>query len=435
MRIERRLEPPGWLALAVPAVSVALAFVAGSIVLLITGHDPVETLSRLIDRGFISEGGVSAALVTGTPLLFTGLAAAVAFRMRLWNIGAEGQLYMGAVGASGVGLALADRPGFVLVLAMVAGGLVAGAAWGAIPGILRAYLNTNEIISSLMLNYVAGLLLSYLIFDSHSFWRDLSPEASSFPQAKRMSPDAAWPSLLAGLNPALIALVILLVGGAWWMWRLRKNDAGTWTWWHPVLVLLVPFAAVIAWVVAHPNLVIRVPMGFSLGIVVAATLAVSYPLTRFGFEVRTVGDSLSAARYAGMRTRRKIVAVMALSGAIAGLGGASQVGDFARTLDARGLQQSGFGYTGIVIAALARNNPIAVPIVAVLLGGLANAGYSLQGPDFPNGLVGMLQGLILFFAIGGELLARYRIRWDGHVPARTNRREPALALEGAEHHE
>ena len=136
-----------------------------------------------------------------------------------------------------------------------------------------------------------------------------------------------------------------------------------------------------------------------------------YTRTRFGFEVQVIGDSPRAATYAGMRTRRKILAVMALSGAIAGIGGASQDGDFRHTLDPRGLTTAGYGYAGIVIAALARYNPFAVCLVAFLLGGLQNAGYALQGADFPSGLVGVMQGLILFCALGGELLVRYRVRF------------------------
>ena len=128
--------------------------------------------------------------------------------------------------------------------------------------------------------------------------------------------------------------------------------------------------------------------------------------------MNVIGDSQRAARYSGMRTRRKILAVMGLSGAMAGLGGASQVGDFSHVLDAspQGLQGAAFGYTGIVVAALARYNPIAVVMVAVLIGGLQNAGLYLQGPDFPTGLVGVLQGIILFCTLGGELLIRYRVR-------------------------
>jgi simple sugar transport system permease protein len=143
-----------------------------------------------------------------------------------------------------------------------------------------------------------------------------------------------------------------------------------------------------------------------------------YTRTRFGFEVQVIGDSARAGRYAGMRTRRKIVAVMCLSGAIAGLGGASQDGDFRHQLDPRGLTQANYGYAGIVVAALARYNPFAVLLVAFLLGGLTNAGYTLQGADFPNGLVGVIQGLLLFCVLGGELFIRYRVRIERrHAPA------------------
>jgi len=148
---------------------------------------------------------------------------------------------------------------------------------------------------------------------------------------------------------------------------------------------------------------------------------------RFGFEVGVIADSPRAARYAGMRTRRKILAVMGISGAIAGLGGASQIGEFAHTLDGspQGMQAAAFGYTGIVVAALARYNPIAVCVVAVLIGGLQNAGAFLQGPDFPSGLVGVMQGIILFCALGGELFVRYRIRLTRRSPRETRAPEPA----------
>ena len=157
---------------------------------------------------------------------------------------------------------------------------------------------------------------------------------------------------------------------------------------------------------------IAFPLGAGLAVAAAVVVWVLYSRTRFGFEVQVLGDSERAARYAGIRIRRKILAVMAISGAIAGIGGASQDGDFRHVLDPRGLTQSGYGYSGIVIAALARYNPFAVCVVAFLLGGLQNAGYTLQGADFPSGLVGVMQGLILFCALGGELLVRYRITVD-----------------------
>jgi len=277
--------------------------------------------------------------------------------MQLFNIGAEGQLYLGAVGGSWIALQLGDRGAgstFVYVVAMCAAAAALGAVWALIPGVLRAFAHTNEIITSLMLNYVAAYLITYLIFDSSSYWRDISTlQARSFPQGKPMPDASDWPTF------------------------------GT---------------------------SVVVPLGFLVGLAAALVLWVLYSRTRFGFEVSVIADSPRAARSAGMRTRRKILAVMALSGALAGLGGASQIGDFTHTLDPTGLQGAAFGYTGIVVAALARYNPFAVCVVAVLIGGLQNAGFTLQGVDFPSGLVGVMQGVILFCALGGEVLSRYRVR-------------------------
>jgi len=357
VKLERRLDRPWWLNAAVPAGSLAVALGIMGVILLVSGHDPLYTYQQLWVSGFTGHGALSATLISATPILFTGLAAAVAFRMQLFNIGAEGQLYFGAIGASWVALQLGDRGAGstpVYVLLMCAGGGLLGAFWALIPGVLRAFAHTNEILTSLMLNYVAGFFMTYLIFDSASYWRDTSSlSAQTFPTAKVIPTAAEWP----------------LFGSA-----------------------------------------VAVPLGFAVGLAVAAIVWVLYARTRFGFEVSVIADSPRAARYAGMRARRKILAVMALSGLIAGLGGASQVGDFTHALDPTALQSAAFGYTGIVVAALARYNPIAVCVVAVLIGGLENAGYTLQGADFPSGLVGVMQGIILFSALGGELFLRYRLR-------------------------
>ena len=152
-----------------------------------------------------------------------------------------------------------------------------------------------------------------------------------------------------------------------------------------------------------------------------------YRRTRFGFEVSVIADSPRAGRYAGMRTRRTILAVMCLSGALAGIGGASQMGDFRHQLDPKGLSASSYGYTGIVVAALARYNPFATVMVAFLLGGLDNAGYALQGPDFPSGLVGVMEGIILFCVLGSEMLVRYRVR----LSRRSRPAAPASETAGA----
>jgi simple sugar transport system permease protein len=143
VRIQRRLNTPRWLVVAVPAASLVAAIAATGLVLLAAGKDPIATYVRLFDRAFFEPGSLSNTMITATPLLLTGLAAAAAFRMRLWNIGAEGQLYLGAVGASGAGLLLRDQSGPVIIAGMILGGLLFGGAWAVIPGLLKAYFNTN----------------------------------------------------------------------------------------------------------------------------------------------------------------------------------------------------------------------------------------------------------------------------------------------------
>jgi len=361
VRLERRLDAPAWLKVAVPIASLVIAAVIVGILLAATGHNPLSTYHQMYSAAVTADGALSATFVYATPMLFTGLCAATAFKMRTWNIGGEGQLYMGAVAASAVGLALGDWPRPLLIVAMMVGGTLAGMLWAAIPGLLRAYLRTNEILTSLMLNYVAGFFMYYLIYDSSSYWRDLTtPSAKVFPTGKSLPASATWPGITIGS--------------------------------------------------------FTLPLGFLVGVGLAVCLLVVVRSSRYGFEMRVMGDSPQAANYSGIRTRRKIVSVMAVSGGIAGMAGSSQIGDFGHVLDPRGLQQAQYGYTGIVVAALALYNPIAVVIVSLLIGGLTNAGFALEGPSFPTGLVGTMEGIILFSVLGGEILARYRIR---------RRREPA----------
>jgi ABC-type uncharacterized transport system permease subunit len=374
--VERRLRQPRWLTFAVPVASVVFAFLLAAVVLVATGHDPLSTYRQLFDAAFLQTGSLDQTVIAATPLAFTGLAAAAAFRMRVWNIGAEGQMYMGAITGAAAGLYLGGRggPAPFPIAAMVVAGAAGGAAWAFIPGFLRAFFHTNEILTSLLLNYVAGFILTYLIFQSESYWRQTKGfNATVFPTGKPLPPSSVWPT--ATLN---------VQGG------------------------------------------IVLPLGAGLAVVAAVVVWFLYSRTRFGFEATVLGDSQRAARYAGIRVRRKIIAVMCFSGAIAGLGGASQVGDFSHALDGdpNGLQLRGYGYTGIVVAALARYNPFAVLVVAFLLGGLENAGNTLQGASFPAGLVGVIQGIILFSALGSELFVRHRIRIS-HKPTPTVRTQTA----------
>ena len=240
---ERRLKPKRWLGVAVPLGSIAFAFVVMAIVLVLTGHDPIETYHRLFKAAFAGDAAWTATLQTATPLLFTGLCAAVAFRMNLFNIGGEGQLYLGALCSLGIAIWIGPDhwTGFTIFLMCVCGA-AGGALWALIAGVLKAFARTNEIIVTLMLNYVAGLLLTYLIFDSASPWRDLSTiQTRSFPQSVALTDNQFWPP------------------------------------WVPSGVV--------------------VPLGFLLGIGVAITLWGVFRRTRFGFEMNVIGDSERAARY------------------------------------------------------------------------------------------------------------------------------------------
>lgn len=365
IRLEPRLTRPKWLSFAVPLGSIVAAAILGAIIITASRNDPLWTFARIGDRGFGSVGAWSDTIAAATPLLLTGLAAAAAFKMGLFNIGGQGQFVMGAVAASGVGLALADLGNFVVIPLMVVAAMLAGALWAAIPGFFKTRFGTNEVITTLMFNYIASSFATYLIFGSESYWRLLTGVGKVFPQGRPMTDEAVWPAFGGGgLN---------------------------------------------------------IPLGFILGCIAAVGLWALYRYTRFGFEIGVVSDSPEAARYAGINVPGTGLAIMTLSGGLAGLGGASDIGDIRHVLDPKGLGQSGYGYTGIVVAALARWNPVAVIPVSILLGALANAGRSLQGATFPAGLVGTLQGLILFCAVSGEFLTRYRIRLGQRHAAKASR--------------
>jgi general nucleoside transport system permease protein len=375
VRIEPRISTLPAAPVVVPLGSLLAAGLFGALLLAVSGHQPLQIYAEIAAAGFLAPGALQATLISSAPLLLASLAAAAAFRIRLWNIGGEGQLYLGSVGALGVALLMGHRLGVLVVPAMMLAGAAAGAAWALVPALLRAFLHTNEIITTLMLNYLAGLLIAYLIYDSGSFWRDLSStSARVFPTGKHLEGPAVWP------------------------------------------------------VVEIPGTGVAVPLGFLAGIFLALLVWLLFRSTTAGFQARVVGDSPAAATYAGISVRRAVITVMCLSGALAGLAGASDSGDFRHALDPAGMQASGFGYAGIVVAALARYNSLAVVPVALLVGGLYSASYSVSGSVLPSGLVGVLQGVILFFVVAGEAVAGYRLAWGRRLaPVRMGATEDAPA--------
>jgi simple sugar transport system permease protein len=305
-------------------------------------------------------------LVKATPLILIGLACSLAFRMRLWNIGAEGQFLIGAFGASAVVLGLLpdETPRFLMLPAMMAAGMAAGALWGLIPGLLKAKLNVNEIITSLMLNYIA---LSWNRFFIFGVWSEGGFEMS------RVFPKTAWLPRLADYARQV-----------------------------PILRGLT----------THLGLV------FSL----LAVVAIWFVLYRskWGYEIRLIGDNPNAARYAGIPVSRNIVLVMMLSGALAGLAGMSEIAGVVHRF--QGQISPGYGFTGIIVAWLAKLNPFVVIVVSLLFGSLLLAGREIQ----PSGIPKLIQGILLFLLIASEVFLRDRVRL-----ARIGRVEGASPRSGA----
>jgi simple sugar transport system permease protein len=333
------------------ATASALALIIGGLILLAVGGDPIRTYAHIARASFGSLGVFSDTLVKATPLILTGLACTLAFRMELWNIGAEGQFYVGAFGASAVvliPLLPENTPGYLMIPAMLLAGFLLGALWGFVPGYLKAKLNVNEIITTLMMNYIA---ISWNYFFIFGVWSE-----GGFEMSKKF-PKTAWLPRLADYADRMP------------IFRGLTTHLG---------LILGLLAAVVVWFILYRS--------------------------KWGYEIRLIGDNPKAARYAGIPIVRNTVLVMMLSGGLAGLGGMSEISGVVHRL--QGNISPGYGFTGIIIAWLAKLNPLAVPLVSLLFGSLILAGREIQ----PSGIPKLIQGIILFTLIASEVLLRYRIR-------------------------
>ena len=356
LRLEPRTDTPRWFPATATIGALVVAFILSGFIIWLVGGDPIRSFTHIMVAAFGSVGVISDTLVKATPLILTGLACSLAFRMHLWNIGAEGQFLLGAWGASAVVLVPilpAGTPAIVVIPVMMLAGAAAGGAWGFIPGILRARLGVSEIITTLMLNYVALFWIQYWVFGP---WSE-----GGFQQTRPFPPEA-------------------------WLPRLTDLAAA-----FPVLGGLT------------------VHLGLIFGILAATIMWVALERTRWGYEIRLIGDSPSAARYAGIDIGRKIVVVFVISGALAGLGGMSEVGGVVHKLQDQ--ISPGYGFTAIIIAYLARFGPFRFIVASILFGALILAGREIQ----PSGVPAMIQGIILFALIGSDVLIRYRIRFDRHL--------------------
>jgi simple sugar transport system permease protein len=367
LKIEPRLEEvPRWMPALVSFGAIVAALVVGGIILALVGGNPFAIYAHIAQASFGSLGVFSDTLVKATPLILVGLACSLAFRMRLWNIGAEGQFLIGAFGASAVVLTPLlpeDTPRILMIPAMMVAGAIAGALWGFVPGLLKAKLNVNEIITTLMMNYIAMSWNRFFIF---GVWSEGGFEMS------KVFPKTAWLPRLADYAREVPAF------------RGLTTHLG----------LVVALLAVVGvWFILYRS--------------------------KWGYEIRLIGDNPQAARYAGIPVARNIVLVMMLSGGLAGLAGWSEISGVVHRF--QGTISPGYGFTGIIVAWLAKLNPFAVVLVSLVFGSLLLAGREIQ----PSGIPKLLQGILLFLLIASEFLLRYRVRLvrnDGAVLA--VRREP-----------
>ncbi len=351
-KLEPRLEVvPRWMPPLVSLGAIVVALVIGGVILLAVGGDPLRTYAHIAGASFGSLGVFSDTLVKATPLILVGLACTVAFRMKLWNIGAEGQFYVGAFGASAVvliPLLPPETPRYIMIPVMILAGFVAGAVWGFVPGYLKAKLNVNEIITTLMMNYIAISWNRFFIF---GVWSEGGFEMS------KVFPKTAWLPRLADYARQVPAF------------RGLTTHLGL------VFGLL---AVVAVWFILYRS--------------------------KWGYEIRLIGDNPRAARYAGIPIVRNTVLVMMLSGGLAGLAGMSEISGVVHRL--QGSISPGYGFTGIIIAWLAKLNPFVVILVSMLFGSLILAGREIQ----PSGIPKLIQGIILFTLIASDVLLRYRVR-------------------------
>jgi general nucleoside transport system permease protein len=336
-----------------PLTACMAAFLVGAIVILIIGDSPLEVYRLLISSSFglfdalgnFTFDNWGYTLFYATPLIFTGLAVALAFKCGLLNIGAEGQLYISAFAAAWIGITFAKLPGIILVPMAMLAAMLAGGLWGAVPGFLKARFGSHEVINTIMLNFIAVGLVSYLTQSYYKAQGD--PIMQTVPIAEHAH-IARFHSLLTPL-------------GIDFPQRIPLN----------VSFLLALLACLLVWVFLWR--------------------------TKWGYEVRAVGLNPSAAEYGGISVRKQIVLAMALSGAVAGMVGINEVlgyryryyHDFS----------PGYGFAGIAVALLGRNHPAGVLLAAILFGALNRGGLFVDifTDKVSKDLVQVLQGIIILF--------------------------------------
>jgi simple sugar transport system permease protein len=347
IRLEPRQSTPVWLNLSLPVLAVAATLVICSGLVALTGTGVLEAWTVMFGAAFGNTYAITETLVKATPMIFTGLAVAVAFRAKFWNIGAEGQLLAGAVASCAVGSI--PIPGPLAMLMMALAGALAGGVVALVPALLRVKLKVDDVVSSLLLNSIVFYALMALI---EGPWKD---PLSGFPISPPIEDAANFPVFLEGTRLHLFVLV-----------------AGV--------------AALVIWF-----LIAR---------------------TTLGFAIRFTGENAEAARYGGIRVERILISTALLSGGLAGLAGVAEVGGVHYQV----MQDisPGFGYSGIVIAMLARLNPLGVVPSAIFLAAVMTGAQAMsRATGVPAFLADVIQGMALIAMLVALLFSAYRVRFSG----------------------
>lgn len=336
-----------------PIISAALAIVAGSLIMWASGYDPALAFASLFQGSLGSPKAIGDTVLKSVPLILTGLAVAYGFRAGLFNIGAEGQLFMGALAATALGLTLTGVPWIVTVPLMLVAAMAAGASWAFVPAVLKARIGAHEVITTMMFTYIGRYLVSWLV-------NGPMKAPGGIPQTHELAINAQLPKIAALFPDSMKqALPILNLGRA-----------------HVGIVVALT-AAVVIWLILK--------------------------YTTLGYENRAVGYNRWASETAGISVQWTTVKALCISGSLAGLAGATEVmGVHYRLFDQF---SSGFGFTGIAVALLAKNHPLGVIPAAFLFGALAAGAGTMQfQADVPQKIISIIQALVIFFVAAEEIV-------------------------------
>ena len=340
-------------------LAIVLGILIGSIILLLSGTNPVEAYKVIFLGAFGKPKYISWTIVKAVPLILTGLSVAFAFNTGLFNIGAEGQYIVGSIGALVVGLLL-DLPPIIHGLVALLVGALCGYIWGALVGLLKAKFEVNEVISSIMMNWIAFYLSNYLL---------------SFPLLRSIESDNSYP---------IKESASIKIAGAW-----KMSESGR------------------AYLAQHKFLkdILNPPLNFGIIIAILAAIVVWYILkkTTLGYELRAVGFNEKAAEYGGIDINKSIVKSMGIAGILAGLAGAITVLGVSGDIGIMAAQE-GYGFDGMAVALIAGNNPLGTIPAALLYAGLTYGGGKLTTIGTYSEVVNIIIGIMILFIAMPKLL-------------------------------